>query len=59
MDYPFYFDSIEEANNKAANLNLILYTHEYMKRSINKYNFTAEKFVNDFYGSDIYKNLEK
>ena len=58
-DYPFYFETLEEANDKANNLELILFTHEYMKRNINKYNFTAEKFVNDFYDSDIYKSLEK
>ena len=58
-DYPFYFETLEEANDKANNLELILFTHEYMKRNINKYNFNVEKFVNDFYESDIYKSLEK
>ena len=56
-DYPFYFETIEEASKKIQNYDLIQKSHEYLK-SISNYKFTAENFVNSFFSSDIYTKLK-
>jgi len=45
-DYPFYYDSMEEASEKINNRSLIIETCEYLK-SMDKTRFSYEYFVND------------
>lgn len=55
-DYPFYFDNLEEANNKADDIELILSTHEYLKNKDKSF-LSYKYFLDSFYNSSIYQNL--
>jgi hypothetical protein len=57
-NYPFYFENIEEANAKVDNIELIIKTHEYLKNK-DKTFLSYDYFVNSFYNSSIYQNIEK
>ena len=54
--YPFYFESLEEANRKANDISLIYETHLYLK-NMNKKKIQVDTFYNDFVHSKIYRNL--
>jgi hypothetical protein len=43
--YPLFYESIEEASDKAANLLLIKHAHEYLV-GLNKQHFHFDYFVN-------------
>ncbi len=47
VDYPFYFESLEEANDKINNSELIVETHEYLKR-MDKTFIDYETFLKKF-----------
>lgn len=47
-DYPFYYDSIEEANEKINNRKLIIETHEYLKSPEIKKKISYENFYESF-----------
>lgn len=55
-NYPFYFNNLEEAAQKAENDDLILATHEYLQK-INKELYTNKYFFRSFMYSEIGKNL--
>ena len=55
-DYPFYFDSLEEASRKADDLALIEKTHRYMA-GMCKEAFTQEAFLNSIIQSEVYQSL--
>jgi hypothetical protein len=56
-DYPFYFNSVEEAAAKAADLALINRTHEYLRDHPIKKKMTARSFLKSFATSPIYESL--
>lgn len=56
-DYPFYYESIKEAEEKMHNFELIKKTHLFMlnnKESKSKVSY--ERFINDFMNCDVIKN---
>lgn len=50
IEYPFFFDTLEEANIKINDIDLIIKTHEYLK------NMSKEKFTYNYFNQQI-KNL--
>ncbi len=56
-DYPFYFNTLEEASEKAEDIFLIRKTHEYLKKHPIKEKLTGEYFLKSFVNSKIYKSL--
>jgi len=56
-DYPFYFDSLEEAGRKAEDFDLIKKTYEYLLNLKTKEKLTGEYFLESIVNSEIYKNL--
>ena len=56
-DYPFYFNSLEEAAKKARDLELIKETHEYLKACDTRKRLTQECFLKEFVDSEVYKLL--
>lgn len=56
-DYPFYFNSLEEAAQKAENFDLIKKTHEYLLNLKTREKLTGEAFVGAIVSSEIYKSL--
>lgn len=57
-EYPFYFNSLEEATQKAEDLELITKTTKYLESLPIKEKLAGDYFINSFYNSPIYKNLE-
>lgn len=56
-DYPFYFESLEEAANKALDMNLVLYVHEYLKKSPMRKKITGEYFCKSIKNSEVFKKI--
>lgn len=56
-DYPFYFNSLEEAAKKADNMKLIKKTHQYLVKLAIKKRLTRQYFLKSFVNSEIYKKL--
>jgi len=56
-DYPFYFESLEEAAKKALDLDLVKETHEYLKSYTVREKLSAENFRKSFEQSEIYQSL--
>lgn len=54
-DYPMYFDSLEEAANKALDTSLVLQTHLYLKDCPVREKLSAEYFLNSFCNSEVYQ----
>ena len=57
LDYPFYFRTIEEAIDKAFNMELIRQSHEYLKTCEMRKKLTADYFLEDFQKTEIYKSI--
>ena len=57
-NYPFYFNTLVEAAQKAENIDLIKETHEYLKNLKTKERLTGEAFVQSLANSQIYHSLE-
>jgi len=55
--YPFYFDSLKEANEKLNNIDLIRDTHQYLMTFDKRKQITIEYFKQQFKESDIYQSL--
>jgi len=55
-DYPFYYNSLETANKKINDLELIKYTHTYLK-NMDKSRLDIRTFMKEFEESDIYQSL--
>ena len=47
-DYPFYYDSMEEASEKLNSRKLILETHEYLKSPILRERISYDRFLESF-----------
>jgi len=57
-DYPFYYNSLEEAVNKAMDMDLIYKTHQFLVNHPIKKKLTGENFLNSFVNSKIYLSLK-
>lgn len=56
-EYPFYFNSLEEANEKLNNIDLIRNTNQYLMTFDKRKQITIEYFKKQFELSEIYKSL--
>ena len=56
-EYPFYFDSLKEANEKLNNIDLIRDTHKYLMTFDKRKQITIEYFKQQFKISEIYQSL--
>lgn len=56
-EYPFYYDTLEEAVAKAENKDLVYKTHRYLKNHSFKDKLLGKYFLKNFQESEIYKNL--
>ena len=56
-EYPFYFGSLKEANEKLNNIDLIRDTHQYLMTFDKRKQITIEYFKEQFKESDIYQSL--
>jgi len=56
-DYPFYFNSINEASEKVNNITLIEETHNYLLQCLTREFIKKEYFLQEFENSSIYKSL--
>ena len=56
-DYPFYFNTLEEAAQKAADYDLILKTHRFLVNHPIKEKLTGEYFLKSFVESGNYRKL--
>jgi tetratricopeptide (TPR) repeat protein len=56
-DYPMYFETLEEAAQKALDTSLILETHEYLKRCETRQKLSADYFLESFCNSEVYRSL--
>jgi len=54
-DYPFYFESWDEAAQKALDFDLVKTTHEYIMNCGTRKKLTAESFRESFMQSEVYK----
>jgi hypothetical protein len=57
-DYPFYYDSLEEAAGKAENFELVKETHEYLKDCEIRKKLSQEHFKKSFEESEVYGLLK-
>jgi hypothetical protein len=58
-EYPFYYDTFEEAEKKIHDFDLIKATHEFMKKNVESHSkISYERFINDFRNCDVVKNCE-
>lgn len=57
-DYPLYYNSLEEAAEKAVNLDLIYKTHRYLIDHPIKHKLTGNYFLESFANSQIYRSLK-
>lgn len=56
-DYPFYFQSLQEAAEKVMNNDLIYQTHEYLRCLPRQKQLSGEYFLQSFVNSKIYESL--
>lgn len=56
-DYPFYYSSLEEAAEKAEDIDLVYKTHRYLSGLPIKEKLTGDYFLDSFTKSEIYRNL--
>ena len=56
-DYPFYFNTLEDANKKLNNIDLIKETHQYLMTFDKRKQITIEFFKEKFKTSEIYQSL--
>ena len=56
-EYPFYFDSLKEANEKLNNIDLIKDTHKYLMTFDKRKQITIEYFKQQLKESEIYQSL--
>ena len=54
--YPFYFRTLEEASQKADDMDLIRQTHEYLSR-MSKQQYSQEAFLESVVQSEVYQSL--
>jgi hypothetical protein len=57
VDYPFYFNTLEEAAKKASDFKLIKDTHQYLLECDTRKKLTPESFRKAFRESEVYQGL--
>lgn len=57
INYPFFYQSLEEASFKLNDMNLIEKTHNYLT-NMNKNSLSSDNFINSILNSKIYKNIK-
>jgi len=57
-EYPFFFDSYEEAAAKLEDRDLILATHEYLKQPSVSERISMDLFINNFTTSPLFRTLK-
>jgi len=57
-EYPFYYDNLDEAENKLNDIDLIYKTHHYMKTYQGKRELSGEYFLQSFLDSPIIRSLD-
>ncbi|MEM9213366.1 MAG: hypothetical protein AAGD25_03380 [Cyanobacteria bacterium P01_F01_bin.150] len=58
IDYPLYFETLEEAAQKIMDLGRVKATHEYLKNCDTRKKISGEYFLQSFVESDIYRQLQ-
>jgi glycosyltransferase involved in cell wall biosynthesis len=56
-EYPFYYDTLEEATHKASDLDLIQQTAEYLRTWELKEKLTGTSFLEEIQNTSIYRSL--
>tara|TARA_Y100000593_G_scaffold95087_1_gene199423 strand:- start:31281 stop:33818 length:2538 start_codon:yes stop_codon:yes gene_type:complete len=56
-NYPFYFETLEEAASKALDEELVLETHEYLLSHDTRFKLSQKHFIKTFKESEVYKSL--
>ncbi|MEA5578491.1 tetratricopeptide repeat protein [Anabaena sp. UHCC 0451] len=56
-EYPFYFHTLEEAAEKAMDLELIRQTHDYLNHCETRSKISAEYFLESFRNSEVYQRV--
>ncbi len=56
-DYPFYFQTLEEAAGKAEDESLVLAAHQYLKEGSLRDKLTGAYFLRSFVHSEVYRHL--
>ncbi len=56
-EYPMYFNTLEEAAEKALDTSLILETHLYLKHCETRQKLSADYFLNSFCNSEVYRMI--
>jgi hypothetical protein len=56
-DYPFYYDTLEEATHKAGDLDLIQQTAEYLRTYDVKEKLTGDHFLEAIQNTSVYRSL--
>ncbi|UII31041.1 glycosyltransferase [Fulvivirga ulvae] len=56
-EYPFFYNSLEEANRMLANEALVKETHEYLKKSAKRSLISEDFFIRQLHESEVYKAL--
>lgn len=57
-NYPLYFDSLEEAAEKALDFDLLLHAHEYLRAAPIREKLTGDYFLASLRGSEVYQGLQ-
>jgi hypothetical protein len=57
-EYPFYFNTLAEAADKAMNIPLIEQTHHYLKRCETRQKLSAEYFIQSMKSSEVYQRIK-
>jgi hypothetical protein len=57
-DYPLYYDSLEEAVEKAADFDLLYKAHQYLTHHSIKHKLTGKYFLESFANSQIYRDIK-
>lgn len=57
-DYPFYFNTLIEAAEKAMDIGLIEKTHHYLKHCETRQKLSAESFIKSMQSSEVYQQIK-
>ena len=57
-DYPFYYQSLEEAVSKAMDFDLVYRTHQFLVNHPDKEKLSGRYFLDSFANSEIYRDLQ-
>ncbi len=57
-NYPLYFNTLEEAAEKAMDLELLRQATEYLKHCETRQKLSAEYFLQSFQNSEVYQRIK-